>query len=711
MTFTGTVADIRALSSSTTYDTVFTTDYGGGVWNLDPSDTTSIDNIGTVLVSPASGARYKRVFSGSIDIRWFGAKMTGADDYNAWAAALSTPYNIFVPEGTTAVSQTISDNLEGREINGAGADNSILKPCESFTGVEILAIGNKSSSTVVKRKKVTNLTINCNDQNLIGIAIYGVRDGSNFKNITIRQSAGVHFKTASAGDMAGSASFRMCEGVFFENIHCITLGTVVAGNIFQIDGCFESIFINCKALLQSTTNSTVTGYHLGEHAEVRGVQLNGCAAGNFTGDGSYGIKYNQWASECWDEKCSFERITGSAVVFDGGVRGGYTYPKLCRSLHPRLYNNSESNDLNPAYVFATANSCHAGVIGYYNSTKVWILFKESADQFQNSAEIEGNVLPQDIKSSIVSFEASSAASNIVYGLSSASTERKKIFITKGNTGMEVLPDGSYIETADANSTWQMGASDILRLRDKAGNTMITYRGAAASGSASTVTFEDLTKVKYGNNPYTSGGLSLVGRNNTSGLLEVSNTSPDDFVKISGSSMAGNLTAPNVIYGDNSLGVINFSGNMNDIPKSGFYYANSGSTNRPDPLYSFQILHIQSTSNSYAYQYAIRVGVGTTYTRIKNAGTWGSWKLILESDDLYTRTQLQTAGQAEVNWENIINRPDTIINTDMTPPSTGTAFDTMYPTVQTGTTIFCEADNYLYIKMNSDTWVRIAADKL
>jgi hypothetical protein len=654
MTFTGTVAAIRALSTS--YDTVFTTDYGGGTWNLDPLDTTTMDNTGTILV--AGTHRYKRVFSGSVDIRWFGAKMDGlADDYNAWNAALLTPHNIFMPEGISVVSQTIFDNLEGREINGSGADNSILKAASSFTGSEVMVIGNKSTSTVIKRKKVTNLTINCSDQNLIGIAIYGVRDGSNFKNITIRQSSGVHLKTASAGDVGGSASFRMCEGVFFENIHCITLGTGVSGDLFQIDGCFESIFINCKALLQSTITSTVTGYQLGKYAEVRGVQLNGCSAANYTGTGSYGIQYNQWASECWDEKCSFERIEGNAVLFDGAVRGGVTFPKLCKSLNPRLYNNETNTDLNPAYRFATANSCHAGVIGYFNSNKVWVRFDGSANQFQNSADIEANILPQDVKSSIVSFDVSSAASNLIYGYSSASTERKKIFITKGNIGMEVLPDGTYIQTADANSTWQMGVSDILRLRDKTGNTIATYRGSSpASGSASTVTYEDLVKIKYGNNLYSSGGLTLLGRNNTSGMLEVSGATTDDFVKISGSSMTGILTAPNIIYGDNSFGVINYSGNMDDIAKSGFYYSNLTSTNRPDPLYSFQVLHIHSTSSAYAYQYAIRVGVGTTYVRTKNAGTWTNWKLVLTESDLYTKTQLQTSGQSQINWANITNTP-------------------------------------------------------
>ncbi len=70
-TFTGTVADIRAISG-TSYKTVFTTDYGSGTWYFDSSDVTSTDNTGTILVT-CQGKRYKRQFSGKVYSSWFGA--------------------------------------------------------------------------------------------------------------------------------------------------------------------------------------------------------------------------------------------------------------------------------------------------------------------------------------------------------------------------------------------------------------------------------------------------------------------------------------------------------------------------------------------------------------------------------------------------------------------------------------------------------------
>lgn len=58
---------------------IATTDMGGGIWNLDESDTTTADNTGTVLVTP-KGDRYKRVYSGAVSPEWFGADDSGSVD-------------------------------------------------------------------------------------------------------------------------------------------------------------------------------------------------------------------------------------------------------------------------------------------------------------------------------------------------------------------------------------------------------------------------------------------------------------------------------------------------------------------------------------------------------------------------------------------------------------------------------------------------------
>ena len=75
-------ATIRALTASTTSTTLaFTTgrlamgDGGMGWFRADASDTTSADNDGTILVA-ADGMRWKRLFTGAVNVLWFGAVRT-----------------------------------------------------------------------------------------------------------------------------------------------------------------------------------------------------------------------------------------------------------------------------------------------------------------------------------------------------------------------------------------------------------------------------------------------------------------------------------------------------------------------------------------------------------------------------------------------------------------------------------------------------------
>src|SRR5262245_45174791 len=75
----GTVAELRSFplrpSSMFTRSYMAPNDGGGGLWTWDATDTTSVDNGGTI-VTPIIGppGRWKRVYSGGRDVRWFGAR-------------------------------------------------------------------------------------------------------------------------------------------------------------------------------------------------------------------------------------------------------------------------------------------------------------------------------------------------------------------------------------------------------------------------------------------------------------------------------------------------------------------------------------------------------------------------------------------------------------------------------------------------------------
>ena len=100
---TYTVAGLRALAAPDTSVIYQTTDYGGGLWNYS-SVTGAADNTGTVLVNTTTGGTYRRIFSGPLNIRWFGAKGDGVtNDIPAWdrakAAIPSEGGTIYFPKG------------------------------------------------------------------------------------------------------------------------------------------------------------------------------------------------------------------------------------------------------------------------------------------------------------------------------------------------------------------------------------------------------------------------------------------------------------------------------------------------------------------------------------------------------------------------------------------------------------------------------------
>lgn len=96
-TFKGTL--VQARQNADGYNTVVISDYGGGTFYYDASDSTSIDNTGTVFVTQR-GARFKRVYDGDINVLWFGAKGNGlANNAAAFQLALNNAQNgIYIPK-------------------------------------------------------------------------------------------------------------------------------------------------------------------------------------------------------------------------------------------------------------------------------------------------------------------------------------------------------------------------------------------------------------------------------------------------------------------------------------------------------------------------------------------------------------------------------------------------------------------------------------
>ncbi len=130
----GSIAAIRSLpktGSQTAFALAFASkgDLGGGNYYLDTTDTTSLDNGGTILVA-GDGGRWKLVHNGTISVRVFGAGR-GGDDTAAFKAACGLGLRVHAPAGNYLITGNVPVSWElfgdGKNsttitVNGSGFD-------------------------------------------------------------------------------------------------------------------------------------------------------------------------------------------------------------------------------------------------------------------------------------------------------------------------------------------------------------------------------------------------------------------------------------------------------------------------------------------------------------------------------------------------------------------------------------------------------------
>jgi hypothetical protein len=149
--FNGTVAEARALKGHS-YTTLITTDHGGGIWYYDNKDTKAPDNTGTVLVD-ASGKRWKRIYDGYINVRWFGAKGNGiSDDSKAIDLALNyvQSLNISSPEGIDASFSLRGGTLFFSSGKYKYAGNGWTHSQQQSKNIRILGEGRDATSILIQ---------------------------------------------------------------------------------------------------------------------------------------------------------------------------------------------------------------------------------------------------------------------------------------------------------------------------------------------------------------------------------------------------------------------------------------------------------------------------------------------------------------------------------------------------------------------------------
>lgn len=111
-----TISQIRNLSGPITDHLFYTTDEGQrGLWQYEPGSTSTSypDNTGTIL-NTADGKVIKRVYTGPVNVKWFGARGKGSTSINnapAIQLAIDTLADtggiVFIPAGKYRFTDTI----------------------------------------------------------------------------------------------------------------------------------------------------------------------------------------------------------------------------------------------------------------------------------------------------------------------------------------------------------------------------------------------------------------------------------------------------------------------------------------------------------------------------------------------------------------------------------------------------------------------------
>lgn len=272
-----------------------------GPFTYDPTDTTSLDNGGTIIVS-ANGKRWKRQYSGYISVAWFEAKGIDTDDTAAFQAAAraankgasvgSVPGGtVFVPNPVTAY-RVSKIGIRGTRFIGENRDATIIKGIGTGSASEFMFDAQLDLDGTTPNTTgggwCENMTIDANGSGRSLLRTYGGGVQPNtlmLKNAVATGAVGLAmglpiwatakncyavncytgFKTLSGpNDNGTSLTFIDC----WANA-CTNYG-------FDITQLYYSSFINCVAQDCGVRNWNVNGLSNGL-SSIYSLQFIGCA--------------------------------------------------------------------------------------------------------------------------------------------------------------------------------------------------------------------------------------------------------------------------------------------------------------------------------------------------------------------------------------------------------------------------------------------------
>lgn len=210
-------------------------DGGEGFFQYIPTDTSSADNGGTIIVD-AAGHRYHRAEAGNVNVKWFGAKGDGSNNDTTAIQAADTYArtfggSVFLPGGTYMVSQLVlytGSNWRGVGRNATTIKQIIGSNTDLIYGNNSNANwGNASPTLIVNGFELQEITLNGNwnagagNTSGSGIAAYCARPI--LRDIFITNCAQYGMRTEYTDSSAGGDDTFTMEG-FLENVRIDTVG-------------------------------------------------------------------------------------------------------------------------------------------------------------------------------------------------------------------------------------------------------------------------------------------------------------------------------------------------------------------------------------------------------------------------------------------------------------------------------------------------------
>jgi hypothetical protein len=311
-----------------------------GPFYYDPTDATSTDNVGTVLVS-AAGKRFKRIIGEAVDVKWFGAigdgtshplseqfatlgeaqaayphanALTNEIDWCAIQAAIeyvktatAATKQVYIPPGTYLVNQAIRPEVDNIVVSGTTGSVISLQ----FDYIALLV--NKTTPPATAPQPVYNVTV---------------------KDLTFAASSGY------GPSNGGIVSFNNCVDLLVDNIRVVGNSALLTSRQRMTNGIATSQGTN--GVIRNCVVDSVSkpGYYIANGS--RDIRVEGCEARNVSGH--LGYQPGMGVSGC--DRITFVNCTsynnqgaGLQITTDGYPAPGGTPATNVQVIGGQFYDN------------------------------------------------------------------------------------------------------------------------------------------------------------------------------------------------------------------------------------------------------------------------------------------------------------------------------------------------------------------------------------